>query len=114
MIRSKQPRFLEGFLLAPTAGDLIEGTGGARKLRFQLNDNRGYRNDTGRLARIRLIVNSTDWSLVNLVTPDLTTPTADGDAVFTLPLKPGRTNTVDLVAFDGAAEILALTTEPLD
>ncbi len=73
-----------------------------------------YRNDTGRLARIRLIVNSTDWSLVNLVTPELTTPTADGDATFTLPLKPGRTNTVDLVAFDGAAEILALTAEPLD
>ena len=83
------------------------GEGGRTLLRIR------YRNDTGRLGRIRLIVNSTDWSLVNLVTPELRTPTADGDAAFTLPLRPGRTNTVDLVAFDGAAEILALTTEPL-
>ena len=33
---------LENILLAnPQMGDVIEGTGGARKLRIQLNDNRG-------------------------------------------------------------------------
>ena len=33
---------LENILLEnPQMGDVIEGTGGARKLRFQLNDNRG-------------------------------------------------------------------------
>ena len=37
-------KILEDFLLKnPTAGDVIEGTGGARKLRFQLVDNRGKR-----------------------------------------------------------------------
>lgn len=35
---------LEQFLLEnPQRGDVIEGTGGARKLRIQLNDNRGKR-----------------------------------------------------------------------
>lgn len=35
-------RILENYLLQdPKAGDIIEGTSGARKLRFQLNDNQG-------------------------------------------------------------------------
>ena len=48
-------RVLEDFLLEnPTAGDLIEGTGGARKLRFQLNDNRGKRGG-GRVIYVDIL-----------------------------------------------------------
>ena len=46
---------LEDYLLEnPTAGDVIEGTGGARKLRFQLDDNRGKRGG-GRVIYVDIL-----------------------------------------------------------
>ncbi|MBR4748703.1 MAG: family 43 glycosylhydrolase [Abditibacteriota bacterium] len=71
-----------------------------------------YSNGTGKLTRVRLVVNSADWSLINLV------PTEGwedfGEACFTVPLKKGRTNTIDIAGFDGEAAVRSLTVEPLD
>ncbi|MBQ9357945.1 MAG: family 43 glycosylhydrolase [Abditibacteriota bacterium] len=71
-----------------------------------------YANGSGKLTRVRLVVNSADWSLINLV------PTGGwedfGEAYFTVPLKKGRTNTIDITGFDGEAAVRSLTVEPLD
>lgn len=71
-----------------------------------------YANGAG-LTRVRLIVNSTDWSLINLIATE-GDDDFSGDANFTVPLKPGCTNTIQLVAFDGDAKVASITIEPLD
>lgn len=49
---------LEKVLLEnPKAGDVIEGTGGARKLRITLNDNRG-KSDGGRVVYVDIFEKS--------------------------------------------------------
>ncbi len=57
------------------------------------------------LGHLHLFVNSTDWSLLNVV--------PGGDACLTLPLKPGCTNTVQILPEDGVT-VEALTVEYLD
>ncbi len=57
-------------------------------------------------TRVRLIVNATDWSYINLLPGET--------ARFTLPLKAGRTNTVELMWCDGETPVTALTVEPLE
>ncbi|MBE6768888.1 MAG: glycosyl hydrolase family 43 [Ruminococcaceae bacterium] len=76
----------------------VEGFGG----RAQLHIAHGERAHT----RVRLVVNAVDWSYINLL-PDET-------ARFTVPLKAGCTNTVELRWCDGKADITALTVEPIE
>ena len=71
-----------------------------------------YANGAG-LTRVRLVVNSVDWSLINLIATE-SDDDFSGDANFTAPLKPGKTNTIHLVAFDGDAKIESITITPLD
>lgn len=71
-----------------------------------------YANGGG-LTRVRLIVNDTDWSLLNLV-PTGGDDDFSGDANLTVPMKPGRTNTVKVVGFSGNANIASITLTPLD
>lgn len=66
-----------------------------------------------RLTRVRLIVNDTDWSLINLIATE-GDQDYSGDAYFTVPLKPDHTNVIKLLGFDGPANIDSITVEPLD
>jgi len=72
-----------------------------------------YANGSGRLSRVRLIVNDTDWSLLNLI-PTRNWDTVDGDVDLTVPLKAGKTNVIKIVGGLGAAEIESVTVTPLD
>ena len=76
----------------------VEGFGG----RAQLHIAHGEKTHT----RVRLVVNAEDWSLINLL-PNET-------ARFTVPLKMGRCNTVELLQCDGEADIVSLTVEPIE
>ncbi len=76
----------------------VEGFGGRAQLRLT-HDERTH-------TRVRLVVNAEDWSFINLLPGE--------EARFTLPLKNGRTNTVELHRCDGEAAITALTVEPIE
>jgi hypothetical protein len=79
-----------------TLGSLNGGTGGRSTVHI-------YYSATG-LAKVRLFVNDTDFSLINL---PATTGWSDysGHACLTVPFKPGQTNTVKLVGGNGGANI---------
>lgn len=65
-----------------------------------------------KLAKVRLIANGKDYSLLNLIKTG-TPITYTGYANFTLPLNAGKTNTIRLVGGCGDAAIEAISTEPM-
>ena len=65
----------------------------------------GYRTDA--LCHIQLIVNETDWSFVNL-SPDRERTS------FTVPLRSGKRNRLEIRFCDGGGELTEIRLEPLD
>lgn len=64
-------------------------------------------------AKLKLIVNGEDCSFLN-APPTGDWATYAGHATFTLPLKPGKTNTVKLLGGTGGVNIQGITVTPLD
>ena len=92
-----------------TCGDPIEVEGGLRFAKVEGFGGRATLHLTHKArahARVRLVVNATDWSYINLLPAET--------AHFTLPLKAGRVNTVELMWCDGETPITSLTVEPIE
>jgi hypothetical protein len=64
-------------------------------------------------AKVRLDVNGTDWSFINLP-PTGGKSSYTGHATFTAPFNPGKTNTIKLEGGHGDANLVGVTVTPLD